>query len=755
MLLSEMRQFPFLPAEHRFSSRVNVRWRAAIVVAVVTAIALNATPCWSGLDDLARSGDWKRVLEIAARRADQLPLNPTEAMIAARAARAVADPIAERRFLEIAAVSADGELQRLAEVQLAKLVGAEEPGRAVSLALPAFGRENPWQVRAAATEVSQSAINVGIEPAQRATLEGSQRKLSRSLRRKLELTLALSDSQKGRHRLERLLAASTRDLVALEAAEALAAFEKPTSKEQWRVAQTLYRHAMYDRVAPMLEQLVEVRDASIPRDEAAFFRGRCAFRRDRWQESIEWYQKALSWERSVEKKAEIEVHIGRCYELEGDLDKAVDAAVRAVQLKTTDDRRLFLARLRLRRGEPDLAKQGLSRLRSRTNRARGEVMLAVDAIKRGDIVAAQRRLENVQRSPWAIPAAVLSAELAAKNGDADVALEILNRIKGQFDDFWVIQARLVMGGLPQTLIEDWRLRKEQDVKDADQGSLWRALGRWAVLEPDPGELRLLRGMVDAAFASFGSATDPAFPTGLAAELWTIGLEREAARWDHAGWPRRNAVESAWTASQMLEHGFPWRSTRVADGAWRQAGSDVPTGVLPENLRRALYPLPEPVLVREAAAKGGVHWSLLAGVAREESRWEPQALSAVGARGLVQLMPSTAVAVAANSGLPRPSADDLFDPSLNLRLGATELGRLVEAFSGRWAPAVAAYNAGEVQARLWLDQCGSGCTSALYLQNISFGSTRAYTAEVLAAAISYGELYANNGEPLYEPALVSD
>jgi soluble lytic murein transglycosylase len=166
-------------------------------------------------------------------------------------------------------------------------------------------------------------------------------------------------------------------------------------------------------------------------------------------------------------------------------------------------------------------------------------------------------------------------------------------------------------------------------------------------------------------------------------------------------------------------------------------------------------LPEPVFIREAAAKGGVHWSLLAGVAREESRWDPRALSAVGARGLVQLMPSTAVAVAASSGLATPSADDLFDPSLNLQLGATELGRLIQTFGGRWAPAVAAYNAGEVQARLWLDQCGSECTSALYLQNISFGSTRAYTAGVLSAAVSYGELYGDNGEPRFEPALVSD
>jgi soluble lytic murein transglycosylase len=119
------------------------------------------------------------------------------------------------------------------------------------------------------------------------------------------------------------------------------------------------------------------------------------------------------------------------------------------------------------------------------------------------------------------------------------------------------------------------------------------------------------------------------------------------------------------------------------------------------------------------------------------------------------MPSTAIAVAAASGLPTPEADDLFDPRLNLRLGATELGRLIETFGGRWAPAVAAYNAGEVQARLWLEQCGPDCTNALYLLNISFGSTRAYTADVLSAAVSYEELYGDNGPPRKEGGLVSD
>ena len=61
---------------------------------------------------------------------------------------------------------------------------------------------------------------------------------------------------------------------------------------------------------------------------------------------MKWYQTAISRTSAGERRAELEVHLGRTYELAGDMDEAVAAAQRAVRLKTTDDRRLFLARLR-------------------------------------------------------------------------------------------------------------------------------------------------------------------------------------------------------------------------------------------------------------------------------------------------------------------------------------------------------------------------------------------------------------------------
>jgi len=128
------------------------------------------------------------------------------------------------------------------------------------------------------------------------------------------------------------------------------------------------------------------------------------------------------------------------------------------------------------------------------------------------------------------------------------------------------------------------------------------------------------------------------------------------------------------------------------------------------------------------------------VAREESRWNPRVVSKVGARGLMQLMPATAVATGAANGRPEIVPDDLFEPFISLDLGAAELGRLLAVFGGNRAAAVAAYNAGEAQARLWLEQCGESCTEALFLAHVSFSVTRGYTEAVLGAAGVYEELY---------------
>jgi soluble lytic murein transglycosylase len=706
----------------------------------LTAAFLTATTLWAGLEELARSEDWERVLQVATRRANQLPLSQGEALVAAHAARMIGDRRAEERFLTKVVAGEEADLVQFAEVQLAVLVREERPGVAVDLVLPSLRSAPSWQIRETATETATKGLLIGVGQERRAALEATARRMPRTLRRRLELGLSLTDDNHGRKRLERLLAASTRDLVALEAAKALAGYPDPSPAERWRVAKTLYRHALYEEAAPLLDDLWGVRDDAVPREEVAYLRGRCAFRRGHFEEAIVWYARAIPLARRAERRAELETHRGRSHELNNQMEDAVSAAQRAVRLKTTDDRRLFLARLRLRRDEPELAAKGISQLRGRSARSRGQLMLALNALRRGESADARRRLVQVRRPPWAGPSAVLAAQLAVADGEMEAAVTLLEGAASALGPYWSGQARRVMVSVPKALVDEWRQRRRIAVENAAGGELRRSLGRWAVLELDGVQLAALRHRIAAEFWPEEDSSEPDFPPGLASRLWALGLHGNAARWDPSGFPRGGVAPATWSAARLIENQVPWNGLRTADGAWRSAGAEIPVRTFPEDLQRSLYPLPQLRFVIDAASEAMVPWTLVAAVAREESRWDPRAVSAVGARGLVQLMPATAAMVAERRGAAEPAPEDLFDPSLNLDLGAAELARLLEVFGGRRAPAVAAYNAGERQAALWLDQCGADCTEELYLLNISFTSTRDYTAAVLASAEIYAALY---------------
>ena len=116
-----------------------------------------------------------------------------------------------------------------------------------------------------------------------------------------------------------------------------------------------------------------------------------------------------------------------------------------------------------------------------------------------------------------------------------------------------------------------------------------------------------------------------------------------------------------------------------------------------NVLKAYLPLRWPNELNDAAREFGLAPWLLAGLARQESIFNAKARSPAGARGVMQLMPGTARGHAVALGLGR--TPDLYDPAVNLRLGARELAGLIKAF-GEIEPALAAYNAGQSRVRNW-------------------------------------------------------
>jgi soluble lytic murein transglycosylase len=222
-------------------------------------------------------------------------------------------------------------------------------------------------------------------------------------------------------------------------------------------------------------------------------------------------------------------------------------------------------------------------------------------------------------------------------------------------------------------------------------------------------------------------------------LLALGLWRQGAPVVLRHFPVSD-ISLAYTGSRLLSEGERTaRSLYIADVIARRAPSGMPRRLLPEGLRRLLYPFPYRQSITREADRRDADPYLLAAIIREESRFDPEALSNASARGLTQFILPTARRLAATVEAPAMTASDLHQPELSIALGAAYLAELSERFAGREHMMVAAYNAGEPQAQLWLSYCYS-FDPAEYFSKVGFTQTRGYLSKVLSSRAQYTELY---------------
>lgn len=157
---------------------------------------------------------------------------------------------------------------------------------------------------------------------------------------------------------------------------------------------------------------------------------------------------------------------------------------------------------------------------------------------------------------------------------------------------------------------------------------------------------------------------------------------------------------------------------------------------------ALYPYPYRNAVRAAAAAHGLDPRLLLAVMRSESRFRPEAVSAAGAVGLMQITPTTAAWIERRRG-HRGAAPALTDPAHNIATGAWYLAYLLRRFSGRTPAALAAYNAGVTPVRAWL-RGGVWDGTAGEAHAIPYPETRVFVQRVVASYAVYRLLYRHSG-----------
>ena len=153
---------------------------------------------------------------------------------------------------------------------------------------------------------------------------------------------------------------------------------------------------------------------------------------------------------------------------------------------------------------------------------------------------------------------------------------------------------------------------------------------------------------------------------------------------------------------------------------------------PDWYLRTRYPLEYESIVTTHARNHDLDPALLAAVVYAESRFDPNAESAAGAVGLMQLLPETARGIALRTGGTRFVAADLRDPEINVRYGSWYIDHLRAHYDGDVRLALAAYHAGQGNVDRWRQE-GAG---------IAFTETRAYVQQVEEVRRVYADAYAS-------------
>ena len=300
------------------------------------------------------------------------------------------------------------------------------------------------------------------------------------------------------------------------------------------------------------------------------------------------------------------------------------------------------------------------------------------------------------------------------------------------------QAEIDATGPQRTAARFWLGKMAEARGDSTKArAIWVALAREDSVGYYGMRARRETGLPPLAFARLaGSSTaPPAVLSGLSRidTLLLAGLDSEAqaeVRVVLAHPPTDLDALLAWSEGLGLR-GYGSAGVRLGWQAALLAPGDV-------RVLRAIFPWPNRAAVEAEAQEFGVDALLLAALVRQESVFDVQALSPAGARGLAQLLPSTASLMA--RGLDVTFYPEWITvPDLNLHLGAAHLAELLRRF-GRVDAAIAAYNAGPVPVRRWLDRAGADDPDR-FIELIPYPETRGYVRSLLRNRELYRALYA--------------
>lgn len=204
------------------------------------------------------------------------------------------------------------------------------------------------------------------------------------------------------------------------------------------------------------------------------------------------------------------------------------------------------------------------------------------------------------------------------------------------------------------------------------------------------------------------------------ELYEIGESKSAKKeWS---WliPQLEPDAKRWLAYAVGRFKHPHHAIELA---YRAEAADLVT---------TRFPISNRTQYERHTTKINVPLPVLLAITRQESAFNPAAISPVGARGLMQLMPGTARRTARDIRVPIPSLQEILYPPVNIQIGSYHFRELLDEFDDHTILALAAYNAGSTRVHRWIkEQEATGMDTRIWIETIPFHETRSYVKNVLA------------------------
>ncbi|MDE1155111.1 MAG: transglycosylase SLT domain-containing protein [Acidobacteriaceae bacterium] len=166
---------------------------------------------------------------------------------------------------------------------------------------------------------------------------------------------------------------------------------------------------------------------------------------------------------------------------------------------------------------------------------------------------------------------------------------------------------------------------------------------------------------------------------------------------------------------------------------------LPVSSVPMEYWQIIFPRPYWGVLQQNAQVNGLDPYLVAGLIRQESEFNPGAVSKANAYGLMQLLPSVGKALAKKQGLGKIQTSSLLDPTMSIRLGTVDLRHAIDHYNGQVEYALASYNAGDSPVQRWI-AAGDARDVAEWVESIPYSETRDYVQAIIRNREMYRSIY---------------